>query len=359
MKNAAIYDPYLDTLGGGERYCLTLAEFLADNHFLVDILFQPHSQLLGLASNRFSLNLNRPEIRIKSPLPLHNIVSRYQLLSKYDFCFYISDGSIPSLFSAKNILHFQVPFIASNNSFKKILNSLKLKLISAVVCNSNFTAGVIQRQYHYRPTVIYPPVDINKFKYQPDLKEKMILAVGRFDNVLNAKRQDVLIEAFSQFYAKNPKWRLVLAGGSLEKEKNNSYLNQLKNHSKNLPVTYFVNPSFDSIKDLYQRSTLFWHAAGYQINQLLEPHKTEHFGMSTVEAMASGSIPLVYGAGGLPEIINHQKNGYLWKTVEELLLYSNKSVIRSKQNLKIINQALKDCQHFSKNRFNRQFSHLL
>ena len=27
-KQAAIYDPYLDTLGGGERYCLTIAEIL-------------------------------------------------------------------------------------------------------------------------------------------------------------------------------------------------------------------------------------------------------------------------------------------------------------------------------------------
>ena len=27
-KRAAIYDPYLDTLGGGERYCLTVAEIL-------------------------------------------------------------------------------------------------------------------------------------------------------------------------------------------------------------------------------------------------------------------------------------------------------------------------------------------
>ena len=34
---AAIYDPYLDTLGGGERYCLSVVEFLLQNNYQVDI----------------------------------------------------------------------------------------------------------------------------------------------------------------------------------------------------------------------------------------------------------------------------------------------------------------------------------
>jgi len=36
---AAIYDPYLDTLGGGERYCLTVAEILLKNGWQVDLFW--------------------------------------------------------------------------------------------------------------------------------------------------------------------------------------------------------------------------------------------------------------------------------------------------------------------------------
>ncbi len=36
---AGIYDPYLDTAGGGERYCLTLAETLLKNGWEVDIFW--------------------------------------------------------------------------------------------------------------------------------------------------------------------------------------------------------------------------------------------------------------------------------------------------------------------------------
>ena len=39
-KRAAIYDPYLDTLGGGERYCLTVAEILLIAGWQVDLFGQ-------------------------------------------------------------------------------------------------------------------------------------------------------------------------------------------------------------------------------------------------------------------------------------------------------------------------------
>ena len=37
MGKAAIYNPYLDTLGGGERYTLSFAKVLADEGWVVDV----------------------------------------------------------------------------------------------------------------------------------------------------------------------------------------------------------------------------------------------------------------------------------------------------------------------------------
>ena len=58
VKRAAIYDPYLDTLGGGERYCLTVAEILLKHGYKVDLFWSGDQDLIKKAIKRFSLNLN-------------------------------------------------------------------------------------------------------------------------------------------------------------------------------------------------------------------------------------------------------------------------------------------------------------
>ena len=68
-KTAAIYDPYLDTLGGGERYCLTVAEILKKNGWKVDIFWSGGQDIIKKAENRFSLNLK--DIHIQPDIFLH------------------------------------------------------------------------------------------------------------------------------------------------------------------------------------------------------------------------------------------------------------------------------------------------
>ena len=94
---AAIYNPYLDTLGGGERYTLTFAKVLAEVGYDVDIEWK-ESSILGKLTKRFGLKL---PANIKT-------VETINRGENYDLVFWISDGSIPTLRSSKNFLHFQV-----------------------------------------------------------------------------------------------------------------------------------------------------------------------------------------------------------------------------------------------------------
>ncbi|MBU3935531.1 hypothetical protein KJ909_02560, partial [Patescibacteria group bacterium] len=138
---AAIYDPYLDTLGGGERYCLTVAEILLKAGWQVDLFWSGNKNLVKQAESRFSLqltglkliedifNLRAQKIDlIENQNQLKNIIAQkiadpqnstqkikrwlknYQQTKSYDLFFYLSDGSTPFLFAKKNILHVQVPF---------------------------------------------------------------------------------------------------------------------------------------------------------------------------------------------------------------------------------------------------------
>jgi glycosyltransferase involved in cell wall biosynthesis len=45
----------------------------------------------------------------------------------------------------------------------------------------------------------------------------------------------------------------------------------------------------------------------------------EHFGITTVEAMAAGAVPIVHGSGGQTEIVRRGVDGHLWSTVPELV----------------------------------------
>ncbi|MBK5275006.1 MAG: glycosyltransferase family 4 protein [Desulfuromonadales bacterium] len=48
-------------------------------------------------------------------------------------------------------------------------------------------------------------------------------------------------------------------------------------------------------------------------------HRHEPFGLHVVEGMAAGTPLVAYRAGGFPEIVEHERNGYLAESQEELL----------------------------------------
>jgi glycosyltransferase involved in cell wall biosynthesis len=316
IKKAALYDPYLDTLGGGERYCLTVAQTLLQNGYQVDLFWSGSKELISKAEKRFSLNLaginivddifkvhpenidlieDNPKDYVTSHHLKTNLLSKItnffkkiKITSQYDLIFFLGDGSIPLLLGKKNLLHVQVPFSTGPDTKTKILNSLKLLTIQNIIVNSKFTESFARFYYGKKGSILYPPVDIDSFK--PGPKEKIILSVGRFDNILNSKRQDILIEAFNKISRINPEWKLILAGGSITNESQNNYLNHLKTISKSLPVEFYVNPDFSTLQSLYSKSSIYWHAAGYGVDPQVHPENTEHFGIVIVEAMSAGLV---------------------------------------------------------------------
>jgi glycosyltransferase involved in cell wall biosynthesis len=73
------------------------------------------------------------------------------------------------------------------------------------------------------------------------------------------------------------------------------------------------------MKELYQAAAVYWHATGYGSDVQQQPAKQEHFGISTVEAMSAGAVPVVYSSGGQQEIVTDGVDGFLWNDVERLM----------------------------------------
>lgn len=332
---AAIVNPYLDTLGGGERYTVSFAKYLSEIGWDVDIEWKNES-LKEEIEKRFGFSLQSV-----------NFIPSVKRGERYDLCFWVSDGSIPTLLARKNILHFQVPF--HDVGGRSLLNKMKLFRINKIIVNSLFTKKVIDREFGVQSIVVYPPVDTGRFKQKK--KDNIILSVGRFSDLLQNKKQDLLINTFRKMCDEGLKdYKLVLAGGS--EVGADVFLRKLKNLASGYPVEVVESPKFDDLKELYERSKIFWSASGFGVQENLEPEKVEHFGMVVVEAMASGIVPLVYNAGGHKEIVSSGHNGFLWESPEELIRVTSNVINDKNLQKELAKKAKSSSQKFSIERFN-------
>lgn len=315
-----IYDPYLDTLGGHERYCFDLASCLVGTHE-VDI-FWDDPQILKKAAERFAISTRGMSL-VKN-IWKGNFFTKIQEARKYDAIFFVSDGSVPWIFSKKAYLSFEfpVPWVSGKSFFTQ----LKIRRCTQIICNSLFVKAYIDKTFDVNSRVLTPGVDTESFT--PGKKEKRILAIGRFTTGMNTKKQETLIENFIAL--NEPEWKLILAGGMFANDA--PFVEKLKNLSKGHPIDIIPNISFENLQQEYAKAAIYWHAAGFGEDLVHHPERAEHFGISTIEAMSAGAVPVVYAAGGQKEIVGNWVNGFLWKTTDELrertlLLMRDKKVL--------------------------------
>ncbi len=316
MKKALIVSPYLDHLGGGERYMLTIASVMENMGYTIFFAWDNLEEICSL-STMLGITLQNPQLdpKVKELYSGKNPLAMYQATHPYDVVVYLSDGSLPLLGGKKNLVHMQVPFHGVGG--RSWQNTLKKKNLHAIIVNSRFTKSVIDLEYGVNSVVIYPPVAKVKKGQQ---KEQLILSVGRFEPSLNTKHQDVLIDAFKELSPRVPGWKLVLAGASAS----DIWVRQLQDRAVGFPITFAVNASYQELTMLYQAATIYWHSAGYGVDEKKNPELTEHFGITCVEAISAGCIPFVIPRGGQSEIVGEPQ--LHWTEVFELVEKTKKCI---------------------------------
>jgi glycosyltransferase involved in cell wall biosynthesis len=318
-----LVSPYLPKhFGGGEKYIFDVAKTLAENGHQVMMAIP---NLSKIDENPEKIKKNYEDFLSYSLEEISFIDSQltadYSFLQKlfwtrkFDLIYYQTDGSLFFSLAKKNILHIQVPLILDKSS---LIERLKLKNWQIKNTNSEFTKAVIEKTWQTKIDFVHhPAVDLDKFNAKK--KEKIILNVGRFFRHLHSKRQDVLIEIFKEMLEKYPKetqgWKLVLVG----KVEDQEYFTEIKKASKSLPIEIKENLDNQKLIDLYEKASIYWHATGYDIDLDKQPEKAEHFGISTVEAMAAEAIPVVINKGGQQEILGEQLKLLLWNSKEEAI----------------------------------------
>jgi glycosyltransferase involved in cell wall biosynthesis len=184
-----------------------------------------------------------------------------------------------------------------------------------IVANSEYTAECVQRLWSRRATVLSPPVLMR----ETGAKRPIILSVGRFFPSVSghSKKQLELVQAFRLACERGLHgWELHLVGGCKPQER--GYVEDVRRAAVGLPVQFHVNAPGDDVAELFATARLFWHAAGLGEDLARHPDRAEHFGITVVEAMSAGAVPLVFAHGGPAAIVHAHACGLVYSSIEEL-----------------------------------------
>jgi len=345
------YNPFLtDTMGGGERHFLTTAECLSKDHQLDIIVNNPELDLVKKFHQAFNLDLTKVNF-IKGPFKdSDTFADRIKFTRAYDIFYYMTDGSFFISGAKKNIVHFQLPF----NQKPKVIQKLKLKNWTVKTSNSSFTKKHLEKHWGISIDYIHRSA-IDTKNLNPGTKKNIILSVGRFispQNNKHCKRQDFLVKTFATMCDQGLKnWQLVLIGPIDQGKDNLNFANKVAKLIKGYPIRIIHDLSFDQLKNYYAKTKIYWHAAGYGINQTLNPQAVEHLGLTTIEAQSAGAVPVVINKGGQPEVVTHRHNGLLWDTKADLINQTLELINNPKLMARLSKKAIKNSKAFSKKKF--------
>jgi glycosyltransferase involved in cell wall biosynthesis len=223
---------------------------------------------------------------------------------------------------------------------------------------SEFVRKWVVQYWDRESEILYPAVNVEHFFSSN--KSNRILTVGRFFAGQHNKKHLEMISAFRGLVDGGLyDWEFHLAGGTTHGEENEAYLEQLYSTAQGYPIHIHTDISFDNLVNLYAESPIYWHASGFDEDENVNPEKFEHFGITTVEAMAAGCIPVVINKGGQPEIVEHDQSGFLWNTLSDLqaqtLVLINNPSLRKKMS----KNALERSRAFGIDRFQIRLDDLL
>jgi len=231
-----------------------------------------------------------------------------------------------------------------------------LKNYDLYINNSQYTKYWLKKYWHIedgKTALVYPAVSpISKVI---ENKSNIIFVCSRIEK---SKKIEILITAFLANETIKNNTKLIIAGSIIEEHV--QYAQEIKRLIENCnSVILHENPSRNEIEDYYCNSKIFWHAKGYGVNEEKAPYELEHFGITTVEAMSAGCIPVVINKGGQKEIVENGINGFLWDTPRQLIEKTVYLMQNEDERKKMSQCAIEKAKNYSLENFTENLGEVL
>lgn len=151
-----------------------------------------------------------------------------------------------------------------------------------------------------RNVVVYNGIPNDFFRENLTPKKECGINIAYIGRLVKAKGINLLIKAFAIVYKKNKNIKLTITGDGKEKTNLERETNEL-----NIIEEIEFTGRKENVIPILDKTDIFIYPSIWE----------EGFGISVVEAMARGCIPITFNKGGLPEIITNGVNGIIVKEI--------------------------------------------
>lgn len=353
----AIFHDYFGAIGGGEKLVLMLAKYFNADVITTDLNIESIKKMGYSDTHIISLG-NTSKVPPLKQISASLLFATCDFSKKYDF--FIFSGNW-AYFAAKkhkpNLYYCHTPTRAFYDLYDTFLmrqpfivsvffriwvrlhrpaSEYYLSHVCKIATNSKNTLQRINKYFQRDAEVIYPPVETSKFT----CKEygNFWLSVNR---LYPEKRVELQIDAFREI----PEEKLIIVGGYSEGDHAKSYA---KNVINNLPenVKLLGEVSEAELLDLYSRCKGFICTA-----------MDEDFGMTPVEAMASGKPVVAVNEGGFKETVVDGKTGLLINADVQSVMEAVKFISREPESYR--NSCIEQAKHFDLSIFNEKIKNVV
>ena len=312
----AIFHNFLDNIGGAEKTDLLIARELGADIYTTNIDAEKIRAMGFSTTNIFSIG----KVPINAPWRQDATswrFSRLNLGKKYDAYIIAGDWALsgarhnhPNLwyvyspsreiwdlyeYTRKNLVPWYGRFIFDLwVHYHRQRNLRLLHSVDKIIATSQTVQGRIKKYLGKESPVLYPPIDTKTYRHGEDYG--YWLSVNR---LITHKRVEMQVQAFSQM----PQEKLIIVG-SYEKSRHfDRYARYVHSITPpNVEIRSWV--SDDKLRDLYA------HCRGVITTSL-----NEDFGLTPLEAMASGKPVIAPYEGGYKETVLPSRTGLLIESI--------------------------------------------
>ncbi|MHC1686754.1 MAG: glycosyltransferase [Methanothrix sp.] len=331
----AIFLDYIGAIGGGERVALMLARALKADIITTDVSLEA-VQRLGYGDVSIRSLGKTVKVPPFKQISASLLFATCDFSDEYDFFIFSGNWShyaarkhhpnlwycytpVRAFYDLRQVMISRQPnvvmrflavsWIGTHSWF----DQRSVRNLDRVVAISTTVQRRVKDSHGRASELVYPPVDTKRFQFKES--GDFWLSINR---IYPEKRIDLQFEVFRDL----PEERLVVVGGYAEGDHASSYYERLiRAIPNNVEMRGAVSEA--ELIDLYAR------CKGLVCTAL-----DEDFGLTPVEAMASGKPVVAVNEGGFRETVVHEKTGLLVRAERDELVRAIRTISKEPERFK-------------------------